>query len=545
MKMRRNELGLSSSIILRVVAVTVILGSGVIVYYGYGLEDEAFSLALIIALVYFLSLVYILITPFLLSYSQLFKGAQIAIDIILASAVIYTTGGSSSPFIFLYALVIIFASIMFTRAGSYIAVLVSGLLYIFIVLYQLHVEFPSGVNRLLSSDPKVWGETGLLDTYFNLSGFIMVAILSGYLSGRMSVARKELGESKKSLRILKNLHENILQSLTTGVITLDLQGRVVSINKMGFEILGVMSNETFQVNELNYFIPGLDIDDIIEPKKDHLLYTRPDGKKLTLGFSTSILRDTEDDIQGYIIVFEDLTEVKELENRLRSSEKMALLGQLSAGLAHEIRNPLSAMSGAVEVLRDEVKPSEENNRLLEVASREVERLNFIVEDFLVLTTPIQDVSNSVNLDVVINEATESFSRSMNRNGIEIEVNNDRGIYVQADSYRLKQAMWSLLHNAMDAMPAGGKIVIDSHLNGNEITVKVSDHGSGIDENLIDEIFDPFFTTKKVGTGLGLAIVQKVVEGYHGKISVISSESSGTTFVMTFPNADHDAKETIL
>ncbi|MFQ5786761.1 MAG: nitrogen regulation protein NR(II) [Thermodesulfobacteriota bacterium] len=543
--MRGNELGIRSSIILRVVVVTILLGSGVIIYYGYGLKNEAFYLALIIALVYFLSLFYLFTTPFFLSYSQLFKGAQIAIDIVLASAVIFITGGSSSPFIFLYALVIIFASIMFTRVGSYIAALVSGLLYILIVLYQFHLEFPSGISKLLLSDPRVWGETGLLDTYFNFSGFIMVAVLSGYLSDRMSVARKELGESKKNLSILKNLHENILQSLTTGVITLDLQGRVISINKKGFEILGVVSNETFQVNELNYVIPGLDIDDLLEPKKDHILYTRPDGRKLTLGFSTSILKDNEDDTQGYIIVFEDLTEVKELENRLRSSEKMALLGQLSAGLAHKIRNPLSAMSGAAEVLRDEVKPSEENIRLLKVASQEVERLNLIVEDFLVLTTPIHNVSSYVDLDVVINETTESFLRSMNRNGIDIEVNNDKGIFVQADSYRLKQAMWNLLHNAMDAMPGGGKIFIESHLNGNDITVKVSDRGSGIDENIINKIFDPFFTTKQVGTGLGLAIVQKVIEGYHGKISVISSKSNGTTFIMTFPNADRDTKEATL
>jgi len=538
-----SELGLRSSIILRVVAVTILLGSGVVVYYGYGLKNVAFYLALVIAFVYFLSLLYLLTTPFFLNYSRLFKGAQIAIDIVLASVVIYVTGGSSSPFIFLYALVIIFASIMFTRVGSYIAAIVSGLLYILIVLYQVHLEFPAGVNKLLLSDPKVWGESGLLDTYFNLSGFIMVAILSGYLSQRMSIARKELGESKKSLGILKNLHENILQSLTNGVITLDLQGRVVSINKMGFEILCISGKETFQVNELNFIIPGLNIDDLINLKKDHILYTTPDGRTLTLGFSTSILRDTEDDAQGYIIVFEDLTEVKELEDRLRSSEKMAFLGQLSAGLAHRIRNPLSAMSGAVEVLKDEVRHSDENIRLLKVASQEVERLNLIVEDFLVLTTPIDNVSNSVDLGIVINEATESFLRSMNRNGIDIEVNKDKGIYVQADSYRLKQVMWNLLHNAMDAMPGGGKIFVESHLNEDEITVKVSDRGAGIDENIINKIFDPFFTTKQVGTGLGLAIVRKVIEGYQGKISVISSESNGTTFVMTFPNADRDIKET--
>jgi signal transduction histidine kinase len=195
-----------------------------------------------------------------------------------------------------------------------------------------------------------------------------------------------------------------------------------------------------------------------------------------------------------------------------------------------------------EILKDEVEPSEDNLRLLRVASQEVERLNLIVEDFLVLTSPIQKVPTVVDLDLVINETVESFKKTINRNGIEIEVNNDKGMYIKADAYRLKQAMWNLLHNSMEAMPSGGRVLIESHSNGSEIIIKLSDKGSGIDEDIINKIFDPFFTTKKVGTGLGLAIVQKVIEGYNGKISVISSKNSGTTFVMTLPNADRDSIE---
>ena len=536
-----SEIGLRSSVILRAIAATVILGSGLVLYLKYGFKDQAFYLAIIIAVVYFLSLTYILFYPFYKYYPRLFTITQITFDLIIASLVVYITGGSKSPFVFLYALIIIFSSIVFSRTGSLITAGISGVLYVLIIIYKILHENPLDISVLIINDENFLGENGILETYFNLTGFLMVAILSGYLSDRYIVAGKELGESRKSLRILRNLHENILQSLTSGVITLNKQGGVISINKQGSEILGLNGNLGRKLDGLNQLFPGINIEDLTNPEKDHILYYRPDGEKITLGFSYSVLRDTEGENQGHIIVFKDITEMMELQNRLRSSEKMALLGQLSAALAHEIRNPLSAMSGAIEVLGEEITPSEENNRLIAVASQEVERLNFMVEDFIVLTSPIQTVSTCVDIDNVINETVESFLRSKNRDSIEIEINNGKGIYVTADTYRLKQAFWNLLQNSLEAMPNGGKIKIESHIIGDEIIVKFSDNGCGIDENIIDKIFDPFFTTKKLGTGLGLTIVQKVIEGYYGNLNVISTMNNGTTFVISFPNKEQDVR----
>jgi two-component system sensor histidine kinase PilS (NtrC family) len=373
----------------------------------------------------------------------------------------------------------------------------------------------------------IWNEKGLVYASFNLSGFLLIAILVGYLSERIRITRQELGESAKSLMILKNLHENILQSLTSGVITLDLEGRVISINKMGLEILEISREDRVLLNNLNWLMPGFEIEKVISKKREQMLYTTPDERRLTLGFSSSILRDTEGQMRGYIIIFQDLTEIKELENRLRTSEKLALLGQLSAGLAHEIRNPLSAISGSVEILSEEVKPTEENLRLVKVATQEVERLNLLVEDFLLLTVPIQKIPTPVDLGSNISETVESFMRTVRKNGLEVVVDIQKEIYVEADSYRLKQ---------MQAMPNGGKIMIQSYLEEENIRIKISDNGCGIDEKIMSRIFEPFFTTKKVGTGLGLAIVQKVIEGYNGKIDVISSEGKGTTFVMILPKA---------
>ncbi len=528
------EAGLKSSVVLRVIITTVLLGSGAVIYYGRGARKEAFCLAVIVAVIYFLSLVALLLQSLIQRYQGIFKITQIFFDLCLASTVIYVTGGRSSPFIFLYVLIIINASIVLTKAASYVTALLSGLIYVLIVFYQIRIEVPVLPDAGLWSSVSKWGEIGLVSTYFHLTGFLLVAILSGYLSERFRTAGRELGESERSLRILQNLHENIIQSLTSGVITLNLDGKVISANKTGLEILGLKGEDKILGRGLGRFMTGLHLEDLVSKKREQMLYTAPDGRMVTLGFSSSDLKDTEEKTQGYIIIFQDLTEVKELEDRLMTSEKMALLGQLAAGLAHELRNPLSAISGAVEMLSSDVKPTEENLRLVRMASQEVERLNLLVEDFLILTMPIQKLTTLVDLGRIITDTVESFAKTIRRGNIEIINQVEKGIYVQADSYRLKQAVWNLLLNSVDAMPIGGLIIIKSRAEDDSVVIEISDEGKGIDENFISRIFDPFFTTKEVGTGLGLAIVQKVIEGYNGNINVVSSRGKGATFVITLP-----------
>ena len=532
--LQSNDSGLRSSVVLRVVITTILLGSGAIIYYGRGARKEAFYLAVIVAVIYFLSLIALLLQTLIQRYPRTFKITQLVFDLALASIVIYVTGGRLSPFIFLYVLIIINSSIVLNKTASYATALVSGLIYVLIVLYQIRVEMPPSAESSILSSVSAWGEIGLVSTYFHLTGFLLVAILAGYLSDRFRAAGRELGESERSLRILQNLHRNIIESLTSGVITLDLEGRIISINRTGLEILGVDDEDGMLGEDLGQFMSGLHMDALVSKKREQMLYTAPDGRMVTLGFSTSDLKDTEDKTQGYIIIFQDLTEVKELEDRLRTSEKMALLGQLAAGLAHELRNPLSAISGAVEILSSDVKPTEENLRLVRMATQEVERLNLLVEDFLILTMPIQKLTTHVDLGQIISDTAESFMKTIRRSNIEIMNQVENGIFVQADSYRLKQAVWNLLLNSVDAMPIGGLIKIKSRADENNAIIEISDEGKGVDENFISRIFEPFFTTKEVGTGLGLAIVQKVIEGYNGNINVISSRGKGATFVITLP-----------
>ena len=538
-----TDKGLKVFVVLRVIVITLLVGTGAFFYIKIGLRNEAIILVFIIFIVYFLSFLYLLLYPLFQKFTNLFKGIQISFDIITASAVIYVTGGMSSPFIFFYALIIIFANITLTRNAGYVAAASSATLYLIIVLYQLHQEYSFSIKEFPLS-PIVLGDKELAYAFFKITGFLFIAMLSGYLSERMRLTRKELRESEESLVILENLHENILQNLINGVITLDLQKRLISINKTALEILGITSEDKVLGKELNNLIPTLSIEKLLSKRSEESLHSTTDGRNLTLEFSSSILKNSEGEIKGYIIIFQDITEVKELEKRLRTSEKMALMGQLAAGLAHEIRNPLSAISGAIEILSDEVKPTEDNTHLLNVVTQEVQRLNILVEDFLLFARPIQKPEVSVDISQVIDKTVELFSSATHRNGLQVVVNTEKELYVQVDPYRLKQVIWNLLLNAIQAMPNGGKIVVEAHLEEGDVVIKVLDEGCGMNEGVIPRIFEPFFTTKGGGTGLGLAIVKRVVEGYDGRINVISSEDKGTAFIITLPKDEKLIKEIV-
>jgi two-component system sensor histidine kinase PilS (NtrC family) len=371
-----------------------------------------------------------------------------------------------------------------------------------------------------------------VNTYFNLAGFLLAAVLSGYLSERTRLVRRELGKSKKSLIVLKNLNDNILKSLDSGVITLDLNGIIISANRKSKEILSIESDDELLNLDIYEFFPGLDLENLISTKREQILYTTKSGDKITLGFSSSLLKGDDDEMQGYILIFQDLTEIKILEDKLKNSEKLAILGQLASGLAHEIRNPLSAISGAIEILSSEVENSSDNRRLINVASQEIERMNLIVEDFSILTNPIPKTGLPVDISLILSETIDTFSKTIKRSDIDIERNIDSEIYVSGDSYRLKQSFWNLLLNSMQSITGEGLIKVEALSEKESVIIKISDTGCGISQKNISNIFDPFFTTKNSGTGLGLVIVQKVIESYNGKIDVVSAESEGSTFIIT-------------
>ena len=533
--LHQNETSLRKIIVFRIFIVSLILIFGAIVYFVGDNRKEAFSLIVILSVFYLFNLLFLLFETLFKYYSDYFKYLIVISDIVLSSFIIYFTDGRSSPFIFLFPLILLFSGILISRWASYISLVLIIFLYLFILILQFKTEnHIAGFSELFSS-ALFTDRNNLVPIYFHLIGFVLIAILGGYLSQKIKIAGEKLGKSEESFIILKNLHENILKSLTSGVITLDLEEKIISINQWALNIFDISSPDEAVGNKINGIVKEIQISELVDKNRNQIIFHTPGGKKLILGLSASLLRDDNENTIGYTVIFQDLTEIRNLEEKLQSSERMALLGQLAGGLAHELRNPLSAISGAIEILSTEAQQSDISYRLSRVATREIERLNLIVEDFLLLTSPVK-VTNSklVDLGQIVKDTINSFKSTVKREDIVIEIYVENGVLVEADSYRLKQVFWNLLDNSMDSMPSGGTIEIKCSVEKGKVNLSFSDEGEGIKEEDFSRVFDPFFTTKEIGTGLGLAIVQKVVEGYNGNISIYSSVGKGTKFVLSLP-----------
>lgn len=528
-------------VLIRVIIITVLFGSSSIIYLLNDRVKVVLYLIIVILLVYISSLANVLVNSYSEKYRNYINIFQILLDIFLSTIVITVTGGVSSPFIFLFALIIIYTNIIYSkRIISYSMSFILSLLFLLIIVTKPKIFLSDESFQLSFQASFDIDHNSLIYTYFNLAGFLLVSMLSGFLSERVRLARIELGESKRSLDILQNLNDNILRSLDSAVITLDLEGKITSANRKSLEILNIGNIEDILNKHLSIYIQGIDVEEIISKKREQILYTTSHGEMLTLGFSSSVLTDEDNDILGYILIFQDLTEIKILEDKLRHSEKLAILGKLSSGLAHEIRNPLAAISGAIEILGSEVDPSTDNKRLIDVASREVERMNLLVDDFSILTNPLQKVNTPVELGVVVTDTIRTFTKTIKRSDIEVNSELEEGVYVNADTYRLKQSFWNMFVNSMQSIEGEGLIDIQVYTENGRAVIKISDNGCGICSKDISRIFEPFYSTKKTGTGLGLAIVHKVIESYNGKIDVISSEDKGTTFFITLPVVSMDA-----
>jgi len=276
---------------------------------------------------------------------------------------------------------------------------------------------------------------------------------------------------------------------------------------------------------------------------------------LHLGFSISTLRDSKEMVRGKIVIFQDLTRIMEMEEQVRRSEKLAAIGQLAAGIAHEIRNPLASVSGSIQLLKRELKLDLENKRLMDIVLRETDRLNALISEFLLFAQPSQKQCESVDVKYLIEDTLDLFVNNPEwRKKIELRKNIEAGIRLRANPEQIRQILWNLIVNAVQAMSEGGTLTVTSkmvhedeagekytpesyhgvkmgNLGASYVEISIGDTGIGIRPENLDKIFDPFYTTKESGTGLGLAIVYRIIEDYHGNISVKSELGRGTVFTI--------------
>jgi two-component system sensor histidine kinase PilS (NtrC family) len=474
-------------------------------------------------------------------YPRRFAALNIATDIAIVSALVHFSGGPDSVFGFLYVLVAIYGALLFDRRGA----LVTACLGVFAyggVLLLARAGAGGAPHGESTATPAVFFMLWVVHS----GAIVLVAALASFLAA-------ELRQRTSDLRLLTNLHERTVESLKSGLLTADRAGRITSFNPEAERITGVASASAIG-QDVEEIFPGIDS----AQSRFRAPYLNRLGEKLHLGIATYILKDVGGVPSGHVMIFQDVTDVVEMEAELRRSERLAAVGELSASIAHEIRNPLAAISGSVQLLEREAGAlggAVEARRLMGIVLRETDRLNRLITDFLQYARPGPLHLEPVCLESVVDDVLEVFE-SIAPDNVRVELNLPPALAVRADAAQLQQVLWNLTLNACQAMPDGGSLCVAARAvaeptpqearsaRRNELKEKkawveitVRDQGVGIAPEVLEHVFDPFFTTKPEGSGLGLATVHRIVEEHGGSIRLESLVDRGTEIRIWLPLAE--------
>ncbi len=547
---------------LRVLVVSVLLGASVFVqvrktsaYFG----DIQTSHYALIAFVYFLTFIYILLLKRIRKLTIL-AYAQLLIDTFLITAFIYTTGGIESFFSFLYILTIINASMLLYRRGGLIVASSSSILYgALLDLHYYQLITPYGALASLPAHDQ--GTYILFRILVHTAAFYLVAMLSGYLSEQIRTSRHELEAREVDISKLEILNERIVQSIASGLITVDDSGRVILFNPAAEAVFGISASDA-NGRRLNDILPFLDEYSKLgvsppglseSPAMLDIPFRNQEGRELFLRLTVSPLSMPDGEAIGRILVFQDLTEIKRIEDEMQRVEGLAMVGELAAGIAHEIRNPMASISGSIQVLKEglDLKEGDVTARLMDIVMREVNRLNHLVNDFLLYARPRKTTARRFELNALIQDSLELFLNTAEQSD-RIRVVNRLGdpLYPESDPEQIKQVLWNIFLNAREAMPQGGTIHIETRLKSetqapgvshSAVELIVRDTGSGFSDNALKNLFTPFYTTKEEGSGLGLATVKRIVEGLQGWVKGGNHPEGGAQIILGLPLSRSDAE----
>jgi two-component system, NtrC family, sensor histidine kinase PilS len=535
---------LSTLIAARVVIGTLLLGSAIMIQIsrpGAFPVDPFFAL---IGLTYALSVLYLATLRFAERHNWLVD-LQFGADAMLVSAFIHVTGGIGSNFSSLYLLPIIAASMIRSRR---VALQVAGLnatLYLALVLVQyVDVGLPPLMRRFT---PLVELPTLGVARYtvaINLSGFFAVALLAGSLAESLRSAGARLEYASHEIRDLRKFNEYVINSLLSGLVTTDADGRILTFNRAASMILGISSahairHDAFAVLQLppDARARMASLSDTRALKID-TQHRTGDGRSIDLGLTVSTLT-FPDGRAGFLFTFQDVTDVRRLERDARLQQRLAAVGEMAAGIAHEIRNPLASMSGSIQVLRGELSLSDEQAQLMDIVLRESERLNDTIKSFLAYARPQRFALARLDIRKVVQDAALLLRNSSEVRGHHtIAVDVPQGpVWCEADENQIRQVIWNLATNGLRAMGQGGRLLLavatDNDGSGSTL-LTVQDEGRGIPAAELDLIFQPFHSSFEKGSGLGLAIVHRIVTDYNGTINVSSTVGAGTVVTVRLP-----------
>ena len=475
---------------------------------------------------------------------RLFAYTQVTIDIALVTAIVYITGGMASYLQILYFLSITGSAVILGRRGGVYAAAISSLAYGLLVYMDFYGVLPLRFKLFLPTVQPAWDDV-LTTSLTNILAFFVVAYLTGYLAEKMASVERELEEKGIDYERLEQLNRHIVENITSGILTVDDLLRVTYFNKAAEDITGYSLQEVYY-RPVDKIFPGLlDGSDIASPStRLERTVRKKDGTEIFLGFAVS---DGHGGDASGIVIFQDLTQLKGMEERLARVEKLRALGELSVGIAHEVRNPLASISGSIQVLRQDLDLKGDDRRLMDIVVSETERLNTLISDFLIFANPAEKKRERINLSELISEKTELFSHSPEAAGLSIENDVKELLFIHGDLRQMGQLFWNLFLNSAQSMRAGGRLTVSSVIMngvgspdasggppGPTVEIDVMDTGCGIKPEDLQMIFDPFFSTKDLGTGLGLAIAHRIVESHGGMVQVKSVLGEGTVFKVVLP-----------
>lgn len=518
------KIKIKALIVFRVVFITLLLGLSFL-FAGSEKFSYVHVLSYLIIPLYTVTILYSLLLGKIKNLIA-FAYTQLLLDVIFEIILIYITGGIDSWFSFTLILTVISSSIVLNKRAGYIIATCSSVLYGLIVTLQFDKSPPITSEGI--TDEKDY----LYKLFVHIISFYLTAYLSGYLSSRLEKTTQKLEKKDSDLRDLEFFNMEVLESLPSGLFTTNISGNVLIFNRAAERITGIRKGS----------IIGHRIDSVLpffkfpfsEGRKEDIMIVEGVQKIIGLGIST--LRGIDESTKGFIVIFQDLTQLKRLETEMKQKEKWAAIGELSSNIAHEIRNPLASLKGSIEMLKEDSVSKNYKKRLMEIALNEMERLDCIITDFLTYSRPTPPEFKRFELHGMLDETIELL-KNIEQNNISINKKYTGRLEVDADPHKMRQVFWNLGINSIEAMPEGGELIISTRNMDRFVEITFKDFGAGIDGKNIEKIFYPFFTTKEKGTGLGLAIAYRIIEEHNGRINVNSSPGVETTFEIILPKTD--------
>jgi two-component system, NtrC family, sensor histidine kinase PilS len=528
----------------RAAVITGLLGSAIVIQLKLPGTLPIDPFFFLIGLTYGLTALWTLTLRFVDDHPWLVD-VQVACDALVVSAMVHLTGGVASYFSSLYTLPIIAASTVQSWRGGLMVSVLSSIIYGALVIAQYQgVPLPFMVEA--GSLPQA--RIAIFTVTLNVFGFMAVAALSGYLAEGLRRTGAQLEETSTQLADLQAFSQHVIDSLTSGLTTCDMEGRLLTFNRAAEGITAMTAADALgrpvaEVLQLPQPYAGLFSVEGRRPVLPRIEYgyTRGDGRQIELGISAAPLITPRGDV-GFLFTFQDVTESRKQEREARVQQRLAAVGEMAAGIAHEIRNPLASMAGSIQILRDELPLTAEQSQLMDIVLRESERLNETIRSFLTYARPQRASITNVDVRRVLTDTAallENNAELVDGHPIVVDAPSDPVLY-RADEAQVRQIVWNLATNGLRAMPNGGELRLSVRREaGREpdrghVVIAVRDHGVGIAPEEMDGIFQPFRGGFAGGSGLGLAIVHRLASDYRGEVRVTSNKGRGTTVEVILP-----------